>query len=101
MDPVASSYLSYKTDTNAISEWLFKFAVKHGFPLGRLESSPISTTSGPRLKGKARKKQKKKKKANTTRGPREWVELSQYIAEISNPPAVVPQIFFTVLERNI
>ncbi|PYI35005.1 hypothetical protein BP00DRAFT_463023 [Aspergillus indologenus CBS 114.80] len=120
---MTSSYLQYKSDTDAVATWLVATAKSCGFPVDTLGASanttspPSTEPTGPskRLKGKARKLAREaatkaaSSGSHSTTSPtvkhilalKDFVDLAEYIAASTKPVVRVPASFVTVLDRAI
>ncbi|RAH76013.1 hypothetical protein BO86DRAFT_426094 [Aspergillus japonicus CBS 114.51] len=120
---MTSSYLQYKSDTDAVATWLVATAKSCGFPVDTLGAS-VNTTSPPsteptgpskRLKGKARKLAREAATKAASSGSqsttsqnakhilalKDFVDLAEYIAVSTKPVVRVPASFVAVLDRAI
>ncbi|PYI18955.1 hypothetical protein BO99DRAFT_459826 [Aspergillus violaceofuscus CBS 115571] len=120
---MTSSYLQYKSDTDAVATWLVATAKSCGFPVDTLGASanttspPSTEPTGPskRLKGKARKLAREAATKAASSGShsttsqnakhilalKDFVDLAEYIAASTKPVVRVPASFVAVLDRAI
>ncbi|KAL2853954.1 hypothetical protein BJX68DRAFT_254001 [Aspergillus pseudodeflectus] len=112
-DFLSSSYLQYKTDTDAVARWLVATAKTCGFPVDTLGGAPPVSSSGggvepsERHKGKARKLAREGatipgatllNKSNT---PMHVIALKDFISLATKPVVKVPATFVSVLDQAI
>lgn len=94
-----SSYRRYKADTNLVAEWLLAIAKEHGYNSSKHLQGSVPTSSGSRLKGKARKAAKDAMGANADYKPsqvyrikvQDFVSFAQYIAGLKKPRVKTPE----------
>jgi hypothetical protein len=98
-DFLTSSYLQYKSDTDAVAKWLVIAAKSCGFPVDTLGvSSPASNGKGKKQAAKTTKTQPGSKHVIALK---DFVSLADYIAASTKPAVRVPASSITVLDRAI
>jgi hypothetical protein len=102
-DFLYSSYMRYKTDTDAVATWLLNTAVGRGYNLAHINHNAEPAVRGPRLKGKARQLARASQPPVGSHGKpitgayritiNDFIGLAQFIAKVNRPRVEVSRLF--------